>query len=253
MLVPDWPVAANVKAVCTTRTGGVSGGTYASLNLGVHVGDALEDVQANRELLRQAIGVQPVFMQQVHGVDMTELQSSDVGRTDITADAAVTQAVGVACTVMVADCLPALICSPDGSVVAAAHAGWRGLAQGVLERTLARCAALAQLPVQEMHIWLGPCIGPTAFEVGSEVLDAYLAVDAQAIMHFAQQETGKYLANLPALARQRLARLGVQSVHGNDGSAAWCTVSQVAQFYSHRRDGSSGRFAALIWREVAPS
>ncbi len=266
-LRPDWPAPANVRAVCTTREGGVSAPPYASLNLGDHVGDRAADVQANRAALRSAIGARPVFLQQVHGREV--LGISPGSRDGSVADACATQTPGIACTIMVADCLPVLFCDRSGSWVAAAHAGWRGLAgeggQGVLEAVLASFQASAPLEYGQAAIkrdagevlaWLGPCIGPQAFEVGAEVREAFCAADAGAAAHFrAQGVAGKYLADLPGLARRRLQALGVAHVSGNDGSAAWCTVSDPARFFSHRRDtarlGGSGRFAACVWLEGA--
>lgn len=234
---------ANVRSLCTTRAGGISVGPYEGLNLGLHVGDAPEDVLRNRAVLRDAIGVQPVFLQQVHGTDVLALDVHGAGMQDgAVADACIATAPGVACTIMVADCLPVLFADANGTRVAAAHAGWRGLAAGVLERTL------VQLDVGSAVVWLGPCIGPNAFEVGDEVRAAFAAASPEAAGCFrATGEPGKWWANLPALARQRLRAAGVQAIHGNDGSDAWCTVRSPLRFFSHRRDGVSGRFAACVW------
>lgn len=234
---------ANVRSLCTTRAGGISVGPYDGLNLGLHVGDAPEDVLRNRAVLRDAIGVQPVFLQQVHGTDVLALDVHGAGLQDgAVADACIATAPGVACTIMVADCLPVLFADANGTRVAAAHAGWRGLAAGVLERTL------VQLDVGSAVVWLGPCIGPNAFEVGDEVRAAFAAASPEAAGCFrATGEPGKWWADLPALARQRLRAAGVQAIHGNDGSDAWCTVRSPLRFFSHRRDGISGRFAACVW------
>jgi YfiH family protein len=242
-IVPDWPAPLHVRAVCTTRTGGVSQGVYRSLNLGDHVGDATVDVAANRMRLHAAIGVRPVFLKQVHGVDVLELDDATPDGAE--ADACMATAPGVACTIMVADCLPVLFASACGRRVAAAHAGWRGLASGVLERTLQRVRGTSDMaPVT----WLGPCIGPRAFEVGSEVKAVFEAHAPEAADHFrAVNGSGKWRADLAGLARQRLRAAGVESVHGNDGSDAWCTVRSPLGFFSHRRDGVSGRFAACVW------
>ena len=242
-LIPDWPAPANVKALCTTRAGGVSVGPYEGLNLGLHVGDAPADVLRNRAVLRDAIGVRPVFLQQVHGTDVLALDSQGGGPQDgAVADACIATAPGVACTIMVADCLPVLFADAGGARVAAAHAGWRGLAAGVLERTL------VQFDVESPVVWLGPCIGPSAFEVGDEVRAAFSASSPEAADCFrATGKPGKWWADLPALARQRLRAAGVLAIHGNDGSDAWCTVRSPLRFFSHRRDGVSGRFAACIW------
>lgn len=242
-LVPDWPAPPGVHALCTTRAGGVSGGSYQGLNLGDHVGDAPADVAANRALFRQVIGARPVFLQQVHG---TQVLALDAGTPDgSTADACTTADSGIACTIMVADCLPVLFTDEAGRRVAAAHAGWRGLAAGVLERTVASFAAQDQLMA-----WLGPCIGPDAFEVGDEVRAAFEAIAPEAAQCFKPTGTsGKWLADLAGLARQRLRTAGVMQLHGNDGGEAWCTVHNPLRFFSHRRDRVSGRFAACIWRD----
>jgi len=253
-LVPDWSAPPNVRAACTTREGGVSQGCYASLNLGDHVGDLAADVATNRDRLRQAIGAQPVFLQQVHGTGVVALDAGqDIVRDGTAADACTATAIGLACTIMVADCLPVLFTDEAGERVAAAHAGWRGLAGGVLEQAV-RCftpesnGALAHR-ASKVIAWLGPCIGPKAFEVGAEVKAAFEAHAPEAAACFRPaQAPGKWLADLPALARQRLRAAGVEAVYGNDGSDGWCTVSQPSRFFSHRRDGISGRFAALVWK-----
>ncbi|MGI4776583.1 MAG: peptidoglycan editing factor PgeF [Janthinobacterium lividum] len=241
-LTPVWPVPAGVRAVCTTRAGGVSFGPYESLNLGRHVGDAPADVAANRALLREAIGTRPVFLQQVHGTEVLALDPRSADRSDgAVADACTTTSPGVACTIMVADCLPVLFADTAGTRVAAAHAGWRGLAAGVLERTV---EAFARPPVA----WLGPCIGPREFEVGDEVKAAFETQASEAAACFVPSSTsGKWRADLPALARQRLRAAGIEKVHGNDGSDAWCTVRNPLRFFSYRRDGVGGRFAACVW------
>jgi YfiH family protein len=256
-LVPDWPAPAGVKAAFTTRSGGQSRPPYDSLNLGTHVGDALADVQANRALLQRALGVRPVFLEQVHGTAVQRLQADTPDGT--VADACLGSQPGLACTIMVADCLPILLCDTRGRWVAAAHAGWRGLAGqggvGVVESTLAAIyaqnKALAHVEstraAPEIIAWLGPCIGPTAFEVGAEVRQAFVEVIPAAADCFVAAPGGKWLANLPALARQRLQAAGVDAVYGNDGSTPWCTVSNASRFFSHRRDRVSGRLAACIW------
>ncbi|MCX8516501.1 MAG: peptidoglycan editing factor PgeF [Rhodoferax sp.] len=253
-LLPDWPAPPSVRAICTTRSGGNSTGAYASLNLGQQVGDEPQRVLANRSHLQQALGVQVVFMHQVHGSAVLELHPQSPHGDP--ADAACTTAPGLACTVMVADCLPVLLCDAAGSMVAAAHAGWRGLlgadGYGVLESTVAHmrqsAAVVTMAKDRELLAWLGPCIGPQAFEVGAEVREAFVAQSAAAQACFVAVQPGKWLADLPALARQRLGALGIQSIFGNDGSDAWCTFSNSSRFFSHRRDGVSGRMAACIWR-----
>lgn len=257
-LIPQWPAPANVRALCTTRAGGVSSGPYASLNLGTHVADDPVAVAQNRARLAQALGVRPVFMNQVHGTHMLALHSDSEDAQD--ADGAHTSHKGVACTVMVADCLPILLCDTQGSRVAAVHAGWRGLAgegdergEGVLECIFKQFRPLAPVePAQaatNLIAWMGPCIGPDAFEVGAEVRSVFVDHAAQAADCFRPLPGDKWLANLPALARQRLQALGIDQVYGNDGSAAWCTVANPLRFFSHRRDRVSGRMAACIWLE----
>lgn len=253
-LIPQWPAPASVRAVCTTRAGGHSAPPYDSLNLGDHVGDDTQAVGANRAVLAQALGAQPVFLRQVHGAGVAELNVHTPQGTE--ADACFTRESGVACAIMVADCLSLLFTDTQGSFVAAAHAGWRGLAGkggvGVLEAVFKHFSA-SSLSGQaqgatEIIAWLGPCIGPAAFEVGPEVKTAFEAHDPRAAACFRPAATpGKWLADLPALARQRLAALGIHRVYGNDGSPVWCTVSQPSRFFSHRRDGVSGRLAACIW------
>ncbi|MGJ7533552.1 MULTISPECIES: peptidoglycan editing factor PgeF [Variovorax] len=246
-LVPDWPAPPNVRAVCTTRDGGVSRGRYESLNLGDHVGDELAHVTENRNRLRMAIGARPVFLQQVHGTGVVALDAAqDVVRDGAAADACTATATGLACTIMVADCLPVLFTDEAGHRVAAAHAGWRGLAGGVLEQT---AKAFKADGAARVIAWLGPCIGPKAFEVGPEVKAAFEAHAPEAASCFRPAPApGKWLADLPALARQRLRTVGIEAVHGNDGSDGWCTVGNPSRFFSHRRDGISGRFAALVWK-----
>lgn len=250
---PDWPAPPHVRAMCSTRYGGVSTSPYDSLNLGSHVGDDPTHVAHNRRLLQEALGAKPVFLNQVHGTDMLALALDTPDGT--TADGAFTCERGLACTIMVADCLPVLLCDVQGRQVAAVHAGWRGLAGvdgvGVLENACKHFVPLAPAePTSsaiELIAWLGPCIGPDAFEVGGDVVDAFTRTHAQAAECFKPLAGGKWLADLPALARQRLAALGITQVFGNDGSAPWCTVGQPLRFFSHRRDRISGRQAACIW------
>ena len=237
------------------------------MNVGDHVGDRPQHVRANRQCLRDVMAavsgreVHAVFMQQVHGCAVLDVTPA-VG-DGMPCDACTTDQVGVACTVMVADCLPVLIAHRSGAVVAAAHAGWRGLAGsqglGVLESTWQAYAAKLGVPADaalaaETQVWLGPCIGPSAFEVGGEVRQAFVQVLPQAQDCFAACAAGsnQWLANLPELARQRLQRLGIHAIFGNDGSDAWCTVLQRERFFSHRRDaavlGATGRMAVCIWK-----
>ncbi len=217
---------------------------YESLNLGDHVGDDPAKVAENRRRLAQAWGLQPVFMQQVHGTEVVCIDTVAVGSVPV-ADACWSTQAGRACTIMVADCLPVLFYLPRTRVVAAAHAGWRGLAAGVLENTLKVFGAGTDLG--EVQVWLGPCIGPQVFEVGEEVRQAFVLSDPQADQAFqTTSKPGKYLADLPALARLRLHRQGVSAIEGNDSHPNWCTVSHPGLYFSHRRDNRSGRFAAGI-------
>lgn len=253
LLVPDWPVPANVRAVCSTRAGGNSLPPYDSLNLGDHVGDRPDAVAANRQAFAATLGARPVFLTQVHGRHTIEL---DAGTPDgAQADGCLTAHRQLACTIMVADCLPILLCDTAGTAVAAVHAGWRGLAgaggNGILEAVLERFLPLALIQQAQVAIktiaWLGPCIGPEAFEVGPEVKAAFEAVDPQASALFQPHGGGKWRADLQGLARQRLHALGITQIYGNDGSGQWCTVSNRSRFFSHRRDRVSGRLAACIW------
>ncbi|HCU67239.1 MAG TPA: peptidoglycan editing factor PgeF [Rheinheimera sp.] len=237
-IYPDWPAPANVKALCTSRLGGVSQGAYASLNLGTHVGDDIAAVMQNRLLLKQQADLpdEPAWLNQVHGTEVLVLENWQGGVAD--ADASFTQTAGKVCVVMTADCLPVLFCDQHGQQVAAAHAGWRGLCNGVLEQTLQHFANPA-----EVMVWLGPAIGPTAFEVGAEVRQAFIQQDAAANRAFVPIGHGKYLADIYLLARQRLTTAGVTQIYGG----SYCTVSQPQQFFSYRRDGQTGRMASLIW------
>ena len=264
-LIPDWPAPHRVRALCTTRNGGVSRPRVDGFNLGRLVGDDPEAVRANWSALGAALSeggapVRPVYLRQVHG---TAVQPLAAGTPDgIDADACTTQAPGVACIVMAADCLPVLFTNASGTRVAAAHAGWRGLAAGVLESALQSFwppalagqaqAAMKNEARDEVIAWLGPCIGPTAFEVGPEVREAFCAHDARAAACFAPGgRAGKFMADLAGLARQRLRAGGVKALYGNDSSPPWCTVGNPSRFFSHRRDtpvlGTSGRMAACIW------
>jgi YfiH family protein len=251
MNISDWTLPDGVHAVCTTRLGGVSQAPFDSFNLGDHVNDAPADVAANRRLLTQELNsARPVFLKQVHGVEVVQLHTDTPDGT--TADACLTTQAGVACTVMVADCLPLLFTDRAGQVVAAAHAGWRGLAAGVIEQTVQAMCKTAALEPHQLWVWLGPCIGPTSFEVGPEVREVFKAHDSRA-QHMFQPHpyrSGKWVADLAGLARQRLQALGVASVAGNDSTPAWCTVTQHSKFFSYRRDGVTGRFAVCIWRDA---
>lgn len=232
---PDWPAPANVRALMTTRAGGVSAAPWASLNLGDHVGDDPAHVAANRAHLRAALPADPAWLKQVHSARVVE-----AGGGDIEADACFTRVPGRVCAVLTADCLPVLFCDRAGSVVAAAHAGWRGLAGGVLEAAVDAMA----VPPDEILAWMGAAIGPHAFEVGDDVREAFLAQHADAARAFVPQRApGKWLADIYALARIRLAHAGVLAVSGGGR----CTFTEPAAFFSYRRDGVTGRMAALVW------
>lgn len=243
LIVPDWPAPAGVKALFTTRVGGVSEGPFASLNLGLHVGDDPTAVAENRGLVRTHLPDEPVWLNQVHGVDVARIDTNTAYRNLAPADAAVSDSPGRVCTVMVADCLPVLFCDIEGRWVGATHAGWRGLAGGVLERTV---TAMPVAP-SVLMAWLGPAIGPTAFEVGQDVVDAFVRHDASALSAFNPRPdvAGKYVADIYLLARQRLKAAGVSRIYGGN----FCTVSEVSRFFSYRRDGKTGRMAGLIWIE----
>lgn len=239
-IVPDWPAPAAVHAFVTTRAGGVSAPPYDSLNLGVRTADLPANVARNRAILRAALPAEPAWLEQVHGADVVE---AGIALPGARADASFTNRAGTVCTVLVADCMPVLFCARDGRGVAAAHAGWRGLAGGVLEAT---AAALAR-PGDALIAWLGPAIGPRQFEVGDDVLAAFSAGDAGATAAFAPYpgRPGKWLCDLYALARRRLAALGIESFGGGG-----CTVGD-ARLYSHRRDqGRTGRMAAVVWMDA---
>lgn len=239
--LPNWPGA---RLFCSTRLGGVSVGAYTSLNLGVHVGDDPDLVSLNRQKLEMDWGAKPFFLHQVHGTAVVHLPLSSPD-CDVQADACFTQEKNLACTIMVADCLPVLFYLPTAKVVAAAHAGWRGLAAGVLEATLDHLAQFAD--TKACQIWLGPCIGPRHFEVGEDVKNTFCCSDAVSANGFSKSfKHGKYLADLAWLARRRLGLRGVAHIEGNDSTISWCTFSQPELFYSFRRDGVSGRFAAAI-------
>lgn len=242
-LRPDWPAPARVRAAMTTRGGGVSQQAFHSLNLGLG-GDDPAHVAENRRRVREALELpgEPGWLRQVHGTEVVQLGAVDTRRESAlpAADASFTTAPGVVCVVQAADCLPVLLCDDHGQVVAAAHAGWRGLAAGVLEATV------RALPVKPgaLMAWLGAAIGPQSFEVGPEVRAAFLSADRAAAEAFKpQQGGGKYLADLYALARQRLAAVGVQRVTGGGRD----TLQERSQFFSYRRDGRCGRMAALVW------
>lgn len=250
---PDWLQAEGlppqVCAVMSTRHGGSSGRPWDSMNLGDGVGDDAAAVAHNRRRFAHAIGATPVFLKQVHGVQVVRLGERDVEaqRAPNEADASLTTEPGIACTALVADCLPVLFAAPEGRAVAAAHAGWRGLAGGVVEAALRALCEAAHCEPWDVQAWLGACIGPRRFEVGAEVLRAFGADPVQAnALRFVPRAggaSGKWLANLPLLARDRLHAAGVRAVNGG----TWCTVEEPSRFFSYRRDAVTGRMAAAIW------
>ena len=283
IIEPDWPAPKGVRSAFTLRTGGVSVPPYHSLNVGAHVGDVASSVEENRRRVRERLGLpaEPMWLQQVHGVEVADLDViaeplAPVGHRSAgaqaalplarrgagaesvrlssgaegtlplasgfaSADAAVTRAPGRVCVIQVADCMPVLFAARDGSAVGAAHAGWRGLAGGVLEETV-RCL---RVPAPQLIAWLGPTIGQDHFEVGDEVRAAFMAHDPDAVSAFESNARGRWQCDLYSLARRRLVALGIRDVLGG----GWCTYADAARFFSYRRDGQCGRMAALIWTE----
>ena len=234
----DWPAPKGVKTAISTRHGGVSQGVYAALNVGAHVGDVPEHVAQNRAIVQQATPVPLAYLNQTHSTTVVSAEAALLDLLD--ADASVDRSRQVACAVMTADCLPVLLCDENATVVGAAHAGWRGLVNGVIENTIA--AMQADSPLMA---YLGPAIGPDAFEVGAEVREAFIAHDAAAAAAFTDIGDGKYLADIYALAKQRLHAAGVKAVYGGE----YCTVLQREDFFSYRRDGQTGRMVSAIWLE----
>lgn len=237
-IIPGWPAPANVRAAVTTRAGGASRAPYDSFNLAAHVGDDPGAVRANRAQLRDALRLpaEPVWLRQVHGVNVIDAARATI---EPEADGAFALQPGAVCAVLTADCLPVFLCDRAGTRVAVLHAGWRGLAAGVIEQGV---LALG-VPGRDLLAWLGPAIGPRAFEVGPEVREAFVRDDAQAADAFRASRGDRYQADIYRLARQRLACLGVAAVHGGD----FCTATDRARFFSYRRDGACGRMASLIW------
>ncbi len=238
-LQADWPAPAGVRVISTYRTGGASLAPFDSLNLGDHVGDDRAAVAQNRtRLMREArLPSEPCWLTQVHGVTVTDL---DAAPAPAAADAAFTREAGRVCAILTADCLPVLFAAESGDVVGAAHAGWRGLASGVIEATV----GAMRVPPARLLAWLGPSIGPKHFEVGAEVRQAFLERDAGAFEAFEPNSRGRFMADLGLLARRRLQALGVMRIHGGGE----CTYASVERYFSHRRDGNTGRQATLIWR-----
>jgi len=241
-LCPQWPAPVNVHAVSTLRSGGVSTGPYQGLNLGDHVGDVPGSVSENRRRLQRALRLPsaPAWLSQVHGTTVVDAaRPGSVATGFPQADATMTTEVGIVCAVLTADCLPLVLCDRQGTRVAAVHAGWRGLAAGIIERTV----EALDVPALELLVWMGPAIGPTAFEVGTEVRERFTVHDPASQQAFQPGNQDRYLADITLLARQRLQRLGIEAIYGG----RWCTYSQPESFYSYRRDGDTGRMATLIW------
>lgn len=242
LIIPRWPAPANVRAIQTTRAGGVSVAPYDTLNLGMHVEDNPLNVARNRQLLNACVPTEPVWLNQVHGVSVV-----DAGATSCVpdADAAFSTSRGAVCAVMTADCLPLLFCNREGTVVAATHAGWRGLCEGVIEATI---EAMQVLPGSLMA-WLGPAIGPQAFEVGEDVRQEFISQQSEAKDAFAATGVDKCLADIYRLAQLRLERMGVTEIYGGGIDQDFCTFTDKNRFFSFRRDGKTGRMATLIWLE----
>jgi YfiH family protein len=240
-IIPDWNVPPQVHALVTTRVGGVSKGTHASLNLGLRCGDEVDAVLENRRRLQAVLPAAPIWLRQVHGRGVLVASPAHAGAEEHQADACIATRPGTVCAVLVADCMPVLLAEESGGAVGVAHAGWRGLSSGVLE------AAVAAFPCAPSRLvaWLGPAIGPRVYEVGEEVRAVFVAHDASAASAFTPTRPGHWLADLYALARQRLARCGVTRVAGGE----FCTYSEPERFYSFRRDRVTGRMAALVWLE----
>ncbi len=242
-IIPDWPAPKNVHALQTTRHKGFSHAPYDSLNFGMHVKDNPIHVAQNRQLLSDFLPSEPVWLNQTHGLNVV-----DAAQTNCVpdADAAFSTRNNVVCVTMTADCLPVLLCDEAGSVVAAVHAGWRGLCDGVLEASIHAVCKAANIKSNQLLAWLGPAIGPNAFEVGGEVRAQFIAQSAEAENAF-KPLGNKYLGDLYQIATQRLHKLGVTKIYGGGQDKNWCTFTEKDTFFSFRRDGDTGRMATLIW------
>lgn len=247
-IIPDWPAPAHVHSVQTTRQGGVSTGPFASLNLGNHVQDDPLHVAHNRQLLSQFVPSEPVWLNQVHGIEVVDAADVDCEAVNCipSADASFTTRHNTVCVTMTADCLTILLCDIAGTVVASIHGGWRSLCGGVIEGTITKILTSSNVKAGHLMAWLGPAIGPTAFEVGSEVRAQFVAKDAQAESAFQSQGNGKWLGNIYSIATQRLNKLGVSQVFGGQHEN-FCTFSDSTRFFSFRRDNVTGRMATMIW------
>lgn len=245
---PQWPAPSSIHTFVTTRTGGISNAPYETLNLGAHVGDQYPRVLGNRQILRKHLPQEPLWLNQTHSTKVSTPSTRSLTlNLPYEADAAISNIPEEVLVIMTADCLPVLFTNTDGSIVGAAHAGWRGLLDGVLEETIVAMLNLAQgLSPADLMVWLGPAIGPDSFEVGNEVLECFAASGLHDVtLSFVpiENKPGKYLANIYQLARDRLQSLGISSIYGGD----LCTVKDEERFFSYRRDGVTGRFASLIW------
>lgn len=240
VIQPNWPAPKNIQAYTTTRNGGVSNTPYDSFNLATYVGDDLAAVEKNRTLLQTALQLPntPLWLTQTHSIDVVQ---TDLQPTNIEADASYTKQPHIVCAVQTADCLPLLICDRAGTTVAAVHAGWKGLGAGIIENTVQQL----KIPAQELLVWLGPAIGPTVFEVGTEVYELFTAHDANAAQGFKSIDTNKWLADIYLLAKQRLHACDVNAIYGGE----FCTYTDSERFFSYRRDQQTGRMASLIWIE----
>lgn len=237
-LVPDWPAPANIHAATTLRSGGVSYGVFNSLNPAAHVGDNADLVRQNRKIIKDMLALpsEPVWLEQIHSNRVVNAVKTEALQQ---ADASYSGDPNIVCAVMTADCLPLLVCSTDGSKVAAIHAGWRGLLAGIISNTI------TAMQTRNVLIWLGPAIGADCFEVGAEVRDAFIEKSSAFSLAFEKKTNGKWLADIYQLARIDLAALGINSIYGGN----FCTVTEEDRFYSYRRDKETGRMATLIWRE----
>ena len=237
-IVPDWPAPKNIIAISTTRNGGYSLSPYEQLNLGLHVGDDVDLVLKNRQLITDSAQLPeaPRWLEQTHSTDVLTSQN---WQTDSVADAMVSQYSHHVCTIMTADCLPILLCDQQGTMVAAIHAGWRGLQAGIIEKTIAHFSC----PPSEIMAWFGPAIGPSQFEVGEDVYQQFVGCDPQASSAFQSTDEQHYLANIYHLAKQRLNSNGISAIYGGQ----FCAVSASQQFFSYRREGVTGRMATMIW------
>lgn len=248
LIIPNWPAPVNVKALQTKRTGGVSLAPHDSLNFGSHVNDDPIHVAQNRQMLSQFLPSEPVWLNQTHSINVVDAAKANCVPN---ADASFSTQKNVVCVVMTADCLPVLLCDKAGKIVVAVHAGWRGLCDGALEASIDAACRAAQIIPNDLMAWLGPAIGPNAFEVGGEVRAQFMAQDGQAEAAFKphgdNQKQDKWFCNIYQIAAQRLNNVGITQIYGGGIDTDFCTFTQKEQFFSYRRDGVTGRMASLIW------